>query len=124
MPASRPLTFGVMLRPATLLVLILSLMTTAVSDAHARGAAPAVDRMIICAGMTTEVIHLDARGQPTVAPHHCPDCTLSIHDAVAVSPGCGLFPLVATPVRWAIAMYSIAFWERASATARGPPTLI
>ena len=110
-----------MTRIPTLLVLILSLLTTAVSDAYARGAAPAVDRMVICSGMTTKVVHFDAQGKPTTPPHHCPDCTLAMQDALLPPLDLVVAPLGVSSMDWTTRAEHIAQKPAAQAIARGPP---
>lgn len=72
-----------MMRFALSLVLSVMLMVAGHYTAQARGAHPAVDRMVICTGTAAVVVFVDANGQPTYAPHHCPDCALHALDAVA-----------------------------------------
>lgn len=50
--------------------------------AHARGMAPAVDEMVICAGHGIVTIGLDADGNPTGEIFYCPDCAST---AIALS---------------------------------------
>mgnify|MGYP001795356004 CR=1 FL=1 len=66
------------------LFLTLALLVTSISAASARGAAPAVDQVVICSGHGVTVLFLDATGEPTQAPHLCPDCVLHL---VAPLPG-------------------------------------
>ena len=58
--------------------------------AAARGAADATGKMVLCVGTQSVVVYMDEQGQPTQAPHFCPDCTLTLIDAapmgMAVSP--------------------------------------
>ncbi|WP_299151149.1 hypothetical protein [uncultured Tateyamaria sp.] len=67
-----------------LLSILFSLMLVATS--HAMGAARhstmAVDSMVICAGDTTYVVYVDGQGDPTMAPHMCPDCALYVSGAL------------------------------------------
>ncbi len=46
--------------------------------ARAAGTPPAADQMVICTGMGPRVIYVDAEGNPTSAPHICPDCALGV----------------------------------------------
>lgn len=66
------------------------LALTGQSMAAARGAADATGKMVLCVGTQSVVVYMDEQGQPTQAPHFCPDCTLSLMDAtpmdMAVSP--------------------------------------
>ena len=56
----------------------LVLAVTSHSAGMARGASTAVDQIVICTGLDVTVIHLDAEGQPTQAPHLCPDCVVHL----------------------------------------------
>ena len=67
-----------MARIAFRLALVMALVLTSYGAASARGAAPAVDRMVICAGHDVVVVYLDAEGHPTHAPHLCPDCVMHL----------------------------------------------
>lgn len=71
-----------------LMVLILGLTSQAM--AVTRGAAAATGQVVICNGSGTMVLYLDAEGQPTAAPHICPDCALS--DGAGVTPAAALAP--------------------------------
>ena len=46
-----------------------------------RGVAATTDQIVICAGSQTRVVYLDASGEPTTAPHVCPDCLISWYAA-------------------------------------------
>jgi hypothetical protein len=56
------------------LLVVASLVMSGIGAAQTRGAATATGQMVICTGTGTVVIHVDARGEPTAAPHICPDC--------------------------------------------------
>lgn len=55
------------------LALALLVGVTGIGLAAARGQSPAAGQIVICAGLTTLVIWTDAEGNPTSAPHTCPD---------------------------------------------------
>jgi hypothetical protein len=61
---------------AVLLALVLGL--TSQSMAVARGASAATGQMVLCTGTGPVAVYLDAEGQPTSAPHICPDAALNI----------------------------------------------
>ncbi len=61
---------------AVLLALVLGL--TSQSMAVARGASAATGQMVLCTGTGPVAVYLDAEGQPTAAPHICPDAALNI----------------------------------------------
>ena len=67
-----------MMRAVLSCLMSLLLVVTSHSMATARYADPAVDQMVICAGNGTVLIHIDAEGEPTQAPHLCPDCALHV----------------------------------------------
>ncbi|APX13616.1 hypothetical protein [Tateyamaria omphalii] len=62
--------------------LSLVLVVTSQSAAMARGSATAVDQIVICSGSTVVTVFVDSDGQPTTAPHLCPDCALHLLAAV------------------------------------------
>lgn len=59
------------------LMLCLLLVLTGHSAGMVRGASAATDKMVICVGASTTVVYTDADGQPTAAPHVCPECLVS-----------------------------------------------
>lgn len=67
-----------MTRLLTSLTLALVLALTSQSMAVARGAAPATGQMVLCTGAGTVMVYTDAEGQPTSAPHICPDAALNV----------------------------------------------
>lgn len=56
--------------------LCLMLVITGQSMAAQRGAAAATGQMVICIGLQTVTVYVDDEGNPTAAPHICPDCVL------------------------------------------------
>ncbi|WP_299689432.1 hypothetical protein [uncultured Tateyamaria sp.] len=60
------------------LILSLAMLFTSIGVASARGAAPAVDQVVICSGHGVSVLFLDADGAPTQAPQLCPDCVVHL----------------------------------------------
>lgn len=64
------------LRTSLAIALCLLLGVTGQAMAFARGAAPAEDRVVICAGHVYKVVYVDAEGQPTAPPELCADCLL------------------------------------------------
>ena len=102
-----------------LLSVLLSL--TGYNAAVARAAAPAVDQVVICVGTSAVVVHVDADGQPTHAPHLCPECTLHV---LGTGTDVGPLPHPITFTALAHAMRSTPLVARAplvSALARAPP---
>lgn len=66
------------MRLAFSLVLALMLALTSQSMAVARGAAAATDKITLCTGTGPMAVYVDAEGNPTQAPHLCPDSTLHV----------------------------------------------
>jgi hypothetical protein len=52
------------------------LALTGQSMASARGATDATGQMVLCVGAEPVVVYVDAAGEPTQAPHFCPDCIM------------------------------------------------
>lgn len=71
-----------MIRSLFTLLFCFVLALTSQSMAVARGANVATDQMVLCVGMGTAVVYLDADGNETQAPHVCPDAAfLLVADA-------------------------------------------
>ncbi|NNE50983.1 MAG: hypothetical protein HKN30_01095 [Sulfitobacter sp.] len=66
------------LRPLLSLLIALTLALTSQSMAVARGASAAAGQMVICTGTGPQAVYVDAEGQPTSAPHICPDAALEL----------------------------------------------
>ncbi len=64
-------------RPFFAILLALMLVSTGIVMSAIRGAAAATGQMEICIGDTVQTVFTDADGQPTSAPHICPDCLLA-----------------------------------------------
>lgn len=68
------------------LLLALCLVLTSQAMALVRGASEATDQAVLCIGGAVVQVHLDAEGQPTQAPHYCPECALiALH--IPAAPG-------------------------------------
>lgn len=52
------------------------------ASASVKGSRDAAGQMVICSGSGPVAIYVDAEGQPTQAPHYCPDCVMHLLDAV------------------------------------------
>ncbi len=74
-----------------------SLVISGQAIALAKGASPATDYMVLCTGHGTVILFTDQNGDPTAAPHLCPDCTLA---ALTATPGpdTSVQPFHRTPV--------------------------
>ena len=113
-----------MLRTVLSLMLSLLLVVTSHSAGYARGAERAVDQMVICVGVQSVVVYVDTEGQPTSAPHFCPDCALH---ALAVPAQFSMVPSAITLSPAALAWDVELAHEQARRTtrqARAPPILI
>lgn len=64
------------------IVLSLLLALTAQSVAASRGMDRALGQMVLCTGTGPVLVYMDEHGQPTKAPHYCPDYALSLLGAV------------------------------------------
>lgn len=67
-----------MMRVISCLLLALMLALTSQSMAVARGAAAASGKIVLCTGAGPVAVYVDAQGQPTGAPHICPDSALNV----------------------------------------------
>ncbi len=63
-------------------LLSLLVILTGQSVAESRGIDRAVGQMVLCTGTGPVVVYMDADGQPTQAPHYCPDYALALLGAV------------------------------------------
>lgn len=69
-------------------VLSLLVVLTGQGVAASRGMDRAVGQMVLCTGTGPVVVYMDAEGQPTQAPHFCPDYALTLLGAVSPSKPC------------------------------------
>lgn len=112
--------FG-MSRALLSIILSLVLLATSHSAAVARGAPQAIGQMVICSGTSVVTVYVDAQGQPTEAPHLCPDCALHLLAAI-VPPeimAVGVVGASDSPVLLPSVRGTGATWAYASA--RAPP---
>jgi hypothetical protein len=114
-----------MTRPLIALLLALVLALTSTSVAVAKGSPMAVDRMVICTGLVASVVYTDADGQPTSAPHLCPDCVMHLTFGVLPFADPAAVPIILIARRGAPLSHA-TLWSRPDATvlARGPPDVI
>ena len=111
-----------MMRAMLHIILTVAMLVTGIGAASARGAAPAVDHVVICGGAGISVLYLDAEGQPTHPPHLCPDCVL--HLVAPVPGGLALAPLRVVPVATVPDLQTSQDVrpQPLPITSRGPPT--
>lgn len=105
-------------------LLMALVIVTAQGAAHARGMADPAGKMVICTGTGPVMVYMDEDGQPTQAPHLCPEFALSLILDVA-----GFDPTVTRDVvtRAAEAAVVRVMPRRAhfaTAQARAPPALV
>ncbi|WP_170417933.1 hypothetical protein [Ruegeria atlantica] len=65
--------------------LSLLVVLTGQGVAASRGLDRAVGHMVLCTGTGPVVVYMDAEGQPTRAPHFCPDYALTLLGAVIIA---------------------------------------
>lgn len=102
-------------------LLIVVLTLTGHSMAIARGAAPSVGHMELCAGNTTVMVAVDANGQPTGESHICPEFSLMLSEGLTPEPGV-VMPMVSRWIFVAVSEKDQSAPQTWAATkARGPP---
>lgn len=57
---------------------------TGLGVASSRGIDKIAGQMVLCTGSGPVVVYMDKDGQPTQAPHYCPEFALSLLSAVAI----------------------------------------
>ena len=100
------------------------LVLTGQSMAAARGATDATGKMVLCVGAESVVVYMDEQGQPTQAPHFCPDCTLTLIEAAPMGMAVSPVILVLSPY---ITMAYVAAHSNVDAhsyLSRAPPTVV
>ncbi len=98
------------------------IVLTAQSVAIPRVMPDATGQMVICTGYGPRVVYTDSDGEPTSAPHLCPDCTLALvaitgQNDTPVSAATGLFVTVTAR----LTAQRLAHQTKTDALARGPP---
>jgi hypothetical protein len=78
-------------------------------------------QMVICTGEGTQVVYVDAEGQPTKAPHDCPDCISLLLDAAAAPEGALLPDMSRAAAGQAPEALMLAALRQMRASARAPP---
>ncbi|WP_298837480.1 hypothetical protein [uncultured Roseobacter sp.] len=112
-------------RPFAAIVLGLMLVLTGQSMAVARGAAAATGEMVICTGAGTVTVYTDAGGNPTSAPHICPECIAAVLLAIVPVAPSAVRPARTTERPWPItASVSHTALRPTTTRSRAPPVLI
>ena len=104
--------------------LVVVLVLTGQSMAAARGAADATGKMVLCVGTQSIVVYMEEQGQPTQAPHFCPDCTLALIDVAPMGVAASPPTLVLSPY---IIMFYVASHSNVAAhpyLSRAPPAVV
>ncbi len=106
------------------LALAAIIVLTAQSAAIARTMPDATGQMVICTGTGPLMVYMDENGEPTGAPHICPDYGLSLIVALHSSHA---FPIASGA--WKDGVVPVSHTEPAilkfgTPSARGPPVLI
>ena len=108
-------------QPLIAIALTALLALTGHSTAQARSAPGPDGNMILCTGTGPQAVLVDADGQPMGPAHICPDCAMSLFQAMADAG-----PDMAAPTAWIKAQavdVTLIFHtpEAGTAVARGPP---
>jgi len=106
------------------LALSLFVILTGQGVAVSRGMDRAVGQMVLCTGKGPVVIYMDAEGQPTQAPHFCPDHALALLGSIpvtATAPPDGPDMGQPSPLRRSNSLIAAPV---PSHPARAPPTMI
>ncbi len=104
--------------------LSLVLVLTGQSLAQSRGVTMAQGQMEICTGTGPVMVYVDAEGQPTQAPHYCPDFALTLLSALGVADITAPRAPAGMPVHGAKGRAQVTTAVMLRATARAPPALI
>ncbi|MDC0738145.1 hypothetical protein N6L24_07630 [Cognatishimia sp. SS12] len=103
--------------------LVAVLLLTGQGMAVARGMPTAVGYMELCTGTGPDMVPVDANGQPTGAPHICPEFSLMLMQGVIADVDLPSWQAPAAPFRPALFTQAPAERVAFAASARGPPVL-
>jgi len=109
------------LRISLALMLALVVTLTGHASASAKGSRDAAGQIVICAGTGPVVIYVDKDGQPTHAPHFCPDCVMHLLDAIAGPQDLMLHPYEGQAFDRLGGQVQVGHLIMVEATARAPP---
>ena len=107
---------------AICLALVLAL--TGQSMAAMRGATDATGQMVLCIGTESVVVYVDDAGEPTQAPHFCPDCAVMALTPVVSGKINAPLRMVIIPFTSMVYVAEKADVEPHSYLSRAPPSLI
>nr|WP_251134554.1 hypothetical protein [Falsiruegeria litorea] len=100
------------------------LALTAQGLAQSRGVSMAQGQIEICTGTGPVMVYVDADGQPTQAPHYCPDFALTLLSALGVADITAPRGPAGMPVHGAKGYAQVPTAVVLRASARAPPALI
>ncbi len=106
-----------------ILALFLTCCIAATSSAAAArlGMQDAQGQLVICTGDGVVTLYLDAQGEPTAAPHSCPDCLVPSLEALGITTQAAPQPRAFRRIAHAPMPYFQALTLLIQATARAPP---
>ena len=112
------------LRSLIAVALALLLALTSQSMAVARGASAATGQMVLCTGAGPVAVFTDAAGNPTSAPHICPDSALNLVVSLEIQgfSVAGRFFLSSAPVPRDAPAFDTE--KRYTPPTRAPPALV
>jgi hypothetical protein len=102
-------------------IAILATVLTAGAVGAVRGQAMAAGEVVICANGAAVTIAVDADGNPTGAPHWCPDCVLLLLAGLAAGPAPAVPLAAGVAAAPAVPDRRHAAARPAAPLARGPP---
>ena len=111
------------LRTYLALTLSLVLVVTGIGSAAARGMPGPAGQMVICTGHGPVMIYLDEHGEPTRAPHLCPDGALSLLQMAGDMPAPDAIRPFDRQERHSVEHLRAASLISPEAQARGPPDI-
>lgn len=110
-----------MIRLFLSLLLTLSLAFTSLTMAQARGAAAATGQIEICSGAHATIVYVDAQGQPTKAPHVCPDCLIVLAPGEAHHPLIPIHAVLPAPAPDRLSACNVPHPSGVTPPSRAPP---
>jgi len=113
-----------LVRSSLALLLAVILAVTSVSAAFARGQADPAGTMVLCRGLVTVTVVVDANGQPIGIPHLCPDAAVGFFVDSGESAPAESRVFAWQTINWAMATIRLPLARTDVPRARGPPSLL
>lgn len=113
-----------MIRRFTALLLALVLAVTSQSMAVARGASAATGQVVLCTGAGPVAVYTDAQGQPTSAPHICPDAAMNVLLGLNLPVGIAPWQVMQSQPGGAYHIRVVPLPVRVLPPSRGPPLAV